>query len=703
MKLSKVVSGLGVVAAAVGTGALGRQLVRGIGASVQASRTFEASLSRVRGLTQASAGDMAALSQQAKDLGRTTVFSNAEAADAMAEFAKAGFNVREIAESIGPTLSLAAAGQLELAQASSITAVVMRSMGKDTDDLTSVVDLLAKTATSANTTIAEIGDAWKYVGATGFATGVTLKDILATMGALANAGIPAEQSATQLRNLFLELKKSTKDNITTLGKFKVELFDSKGAFVGITEALDRMSAAGINQNNIASIFEKRLAGTMLAAFAQRDAIAELRGELDKAGGSAERLANEYLDNLDGAMVRLESATRVLKTEIGEDFQQVLKTLIDSGLNPLINEITEAWQKSNRLEKALIDTALAAAMFGRSIESVVRSPAVQVGFTLIMAKLDDDLRRARIGLAITGAVIDVELQKMFRALGGLGETPTFDKLIADLNALRVALAQGDEGGDGDKGAGGYNAASDAAAGYEEKVKTILPLVPTMDEQVRAFVENGVTGLEALAAKVAETGGHMEGLGTTIQRSVRDVGVSSALAFGDALVGAAFEGELQFDKFMKNLIQDLMTAIVQAVLLETILGVTGLDRFLGRVLGHKKGGVVGGGSPARPFIGSLPEAQSGYLVAGGTPGRDSVLISAQRGEAVLPAELTRFLLAGARSVTSADGGAGASGGGGRPVVVNYSINAMDGTDVRRVLMKHHEQLADAVRLAANRRTL
>ena len=372
LKVATAVKALGVAVAAVGAVQLGRVLVRGLGDAVNASKTFEQSMSRVSGLAGVTGVSLTKLKDQAKELGRTTVFSAGEAADAMGEFAKAGFNAAEITGAIGPALTLAAAGQLELAQASSITSKVMTSMGKTTEDLENVVDVLAKAATSANTTVEELGGGFKFVGATAKATGVAFEDLVAAMAALASAGIPVEQSASQLRNLFLEIKKNTEDNITTFGKFKLELFDADGAFVGMAEALRRFEVAGINSSNVAQLFEKRLSAMLLAAMSNREAIDELEGSLRNADGTAKELADTFLANLGGALTRLESATTGLKTELGEKFQDVLIVLIDEALNPLINNLTEIVKGSDAVRVGLLTMARDIAVAIEPLERFFRS-------------------------------------------------------------------------------------------------------------------------------------------------------------------------------------------------------------------------------------------------------------------------------------------------------------------------------------------
>jgi hypothetical protein len=58
----------------------------------------------------------------------------------MSYFALAGFDVANILAAIGPTLNLAAAGQIEIASAADIAAKIMAGMGLSADELGNAVE-----------------------------------------------------------------------------------------------------------------------------------------------------------------------------------------------------------------------------------------------------------------------------------------------------------------------------------------------------------------------------------------------------------------------------------------------------------------------------------------------------------------------------------------------------------------------------------
>ena len=127
--LSKAFGGLkGVLAGfGLGLGAIGA--AKGLAGIFTVGAGFEKEMSRVGALTSATRDEMEFLTRTAEKLGATTVFTARQSSEAMSQFALAGFKVNEIVGSMKPALDLAAAGQLTIQEASSITTRTMRGFG----------------------------------------------------------------------------------------------------------------------------------------------------------------------------------------------------------------------------------------------------------------------------------------------------------------------------------------------------------------------------------------------------------------------------------------------------------------------------------------------------------------------------------------------------------------------------------------------
>ena len=89
------------------------------------------------------AGDMFdQLTAKAKELGSTTAFTASQAAEGMAMLGAAGFSAQQILEGIPAVLDLAAAGAIELGEASDIASNIAGGFKLSSDEIGRVADVL---------------------------------------------------------------------------------------------------------------------------------------------------------------------------------------------------------------------------------------------------------------------------------------------------------------------------------------------------------------------------------------------------------------------------------------------------------------------------------------------------------------------------------------------------------------------------------
>ncbi len=289
---------------------------------------FEQQMARVRALTGANAKDFKRLSDAAKRLGETTVFSASQAAEAMSFFALAGFDVEQILGAIGPALNLAAAGQIEIAQAADISAKIMAGMGLTADELANSVDVLTKAMTTANTDLGQLGDAMKFVGPVAKSAGRGLEEIVAAIQLLSNAGIQGEMAGTTLRGVLLALTSPSKEAAEQLKAMGVRVLDAQGNVRALADIIDDMNKAmqglggGQKLEIIGRIFDARQAAGFAELLAQGgDRLRAFTNALGESQGVAEKIADIQLDTLTGDVTILTSALEGLRIAIGEAYLQ----------------------------------------------------------------------------------------------------------------------------------------------------------------------------------------------------------------------------------------------------------------------------------------------------------------------------------------------------------------------------------------------
>ncbi len=98
------------------------------------------------------------LSKLAKKMGSETAFSATECSQALNYLALAGYNTEEMCKTLPTVLNLAAAGDIDLASASDMVTDAMSALGMGVDQADTMVDQMAKTASSTNTSVAQLGE-----------------------------------------------------------------------------------------------------------------------------------------------------------------------------------------------------------------------------------------------------------------------------------------------------------------------------------------------------------------------------------------------------------------------------------------------------------------------------------------------------------------------------------------------------------------
>ena len=177
-------------------------------ASVKMAGDFEQSLNIFKSVTGATAQQMAEVAARARELGKDIALpgiSAKDAAGAMTELAKAGLSINEALAASKGVLSLAKAGNLEVADAASIAAKALNAFGLEGTKATQVADLLAAAANASTAGVDEIALGLSQVGAGAKQMGVGLQDTITALALFSNAGLRGQDAGTSLKNMFIQL------------------------------------------------------------------------------------------------------------------------------------------------------------------------------------------------------------------------------------------------------------------------------------------------------------------------------------------------------------------------------------------------------------------------------------------------------------------------------------------------------------------
>lgn len=280
---------------------------------------FEAEMSKVKAVSGATAEEFKALSDNAKELGASTMFSAREVASLQTEFAKLGFTATEITKVTEGTLALAQASGSDLARAAEVAGSTLRAFGMDASETGRVTDVMAASFSSSALDMGTFADSMKFVAPVAKAAGMSLEETSAMLAVLANNGIKGSQAGTALRRIISEIGASGKPT---------------------SEAIADLAAQGLNLADAKDEVGRSAQSALLVLAQGVDQIAPTTKAFENAKGAANDMAGVMGDNALGASKRLESAMEGLGISIGEIVAQAVVPMVE-GLAKLAGKLNSA--------------------------------------------------------------------------------------------------------------------------------------------------------------------------------------------------------------------------------------------------------------------------------------------------------------------------------------------------------------------------
>ena len=324
-------------------------------ASTKIGMDFEAAMSKVQALSGATGDELAALEQQARDLGKATVFSASEAAEGMAFLAMAGYDTNQIMSAMPGLLDLAAAGQLELGAAADITTNIMSGFNLEAEKTGQVADVLAKAAASANTSVEQMGDAMSYVGPVAAGAGWSLEETAAAIGILSNAGIQGQRAGTALRGVIAALQNPTGQTAKALKALGLSADDVNPSVHSLSDILKTLEEAGLDSATAMQLVGRESGPALIAMMnAGSEGLSQFTTELENSEGAAQQMATTMMDNLKGSFEEMKGAFE----EIGLTIYDRLKP----GLEAVANGLTRIADWFNNLPAPIQNLILALVAF-----------------------------------------------------------------------------------------------------------------------------------------------------------------------------------------------------------------------------------------------------------------------------------------------------------------------------------------------------
>lgn len=371
------------------------------GNAVRTFASFDDQMRKVGATMGATTDELSQMTDIAKELGSTTRFTAREAAEGLEFMALAGFNAKQSIEAIPDVLNLAAAAAIDLGLASDIVTDTMSAFSLSADQAANVSDVLAKTQASANATVVQLGESFKFSTANAATFGQDLETLSAVLGVFADSGVKGSRAGTAFNAIIRDLKKESKDGAVAIAGQNIALADSEGNFRDLLEIMSDVEKAtsSLSQAQQASaldaVFQEEAIRGVNILMTQGVGKAEnLRKKLYEAGGSAKDMAEQMEGGLGGAMRSLSAAFEGFNIELG----QILAPLVQKVAGYLSNLLKGFQDLSPEVKRVLVVVAGLAAAVGPlllalgGIVSIL--PAILTGLSVLTGP---------IGLIIAGVV------------------------------------------------------------------------------------------------------------------------------------------------------------------------------------------------------------------------------------------------------------------------------------------------------------
>lgn len=211
-------------------------LVAAGGAAVATASKFDDAMAQVSGALGDPSADMEGLRKLALQLGADTVFSATEAGNAMVELAKGGMTEADIkGGALAASMDLAAAGQLNLADAAATTVQMMGSFGLGAGDAARIADALAGAANASSADVSDLTQAMSQCSAQASLAGWSLEETAAALALFADNGIKGSDAGTSLKTMLQRLAAPTDEAATAMQTYGIEARDSEGHMKGVAD------------------------------------------------------------------------------------------------------------------------------------------------------------------------------------------------------------------------------------------------------------------------------------------------------------------------------------------------------------------------------------------------------------------------------------------------------------------------------------
>lgn len=305
---------------------------------------FEEGMAKVRAVTGATTTEFKMLTDNARELGRTTRFTAQQFAELQLVLGRKGFNPKAIVDMTGAISKLSIATGEDLALAADVVASSINAFNLESTESERIANTLASAAANSSIQLNTFATAFGHAGASAHSVGVDIEELSAMMGVLMDNGIKASKAGTGLRKAFSKLNEEG---------------------IPFRETLNNLANGTMSLNDATKLVGQTGATQLLILSSQMGKVNALTESYRTNTGELDRMTQMMKATSKQKIALMSSAINEMKLEMG--------ALLAEALLPLIEKITELASEFSELDKGtkelIIQIGTFAALIGPLAMSV----------------------------------------------------------------------------------------------------------------------------------------------------------------------------------------------------------------------------------------------------------------------------------------------------------------------------------------------
>lgn len=412
--------------------------------AVKSAADFEQMSNVLQAQSQASAKEMALVSEKAKQLGADIKLPGTSAKDALTaitELSKGGLTLAQAMDSARGSLELSAAAQISNAQAAEIQVNALSAFNLQASEAGRVADLLAGAANQSSSSIQDIAQGFAAGASEAKRAKLSILEYTTALAIMSNAGIKGSDAGTSIKSMLMALQSPSAKAAEKMREIGISIFDAQGQMKPFPQIIADFNGAlkGLTDKQ-----KNDIMGTIFTADSIRAAniiftkgpqgFADLAGAVGRAGQAAQ-MAEAQNKGFYGAIDGLMSTIDTFLTNEASPFLEVFKDITNAvrGVIEKLNSLPGSTQKVIAIFAAT--TAILGPLLLAVGSIIAAIPALTAGLTAIGAAFSTALGPISVLVAALGAIAFV-IYKNWEPISAF-----FSKLWSDVKTIFVNSVNG----------------------------------------------------------------------------------------------------------------------------------------------------------------------------------------------------------------------------------------------------------------------